>query len=170
MAISDYSGFSAPVLVAIETWAATAAHQVGTRVTDAKTGKTYRFVQAQIAGTVVAGVPGGCYAGEGSGNGESDPNVVTDDASVALGRPSCVFRGTVTDAYYGWVEEVQKAMATTVNVASSDVPVQATSMRWSTDGVLTSCSVDSTTDNTSIVVAVCLDSAANNSYLNVAWL
>ena len=101
---------------AIETWSSTQNHTKGFRVTDTSTGKTYRYVQLKSTTTTQSGTPLGQYnlAGASSVAFNDVTGDVTDSTCL---YPLGIARGAGTDTNcYGWMEEKQTTMPTTVNI------------------------------------------------------
>jgi hypothetical protein len=163
-----------PVNQAIETWTATANHDLGYTVVDMATGKEYMYVLYDTgAGTVTgtAGAPVGIYV-TADILVASETTVTADlsDSAQSAGVPLGVLRGAPTDGQYGFIEKVQKGRVTTV-LADTNNSDQAQYYKWSADSLLTSVLINSTVDDQNLAIAKSMDSdAAAAGYITVAWI
>lgn len=132
----DTMNLTNPVLQAIETWMPEKHHSLGYETVDRTTGRKYRYSEYTAgAATVRSGMPGGAYV-VGT-DALYTANNVTDDASLALGLPTCVFRGSATNAScYGFVEVIDMSLPTTVLTSYDNSIGQDDELTWDIDGCL----------------------------------
>ncbi|MDD4890464.1 MAG: hypothetical protein PHU85_11100 [Phycisphaerae bacterium] len=129
-----------PVLQAIETWSSTQNHDLGYETQDQTSGKRYRYSKYNAGSTgltPIAGAIGGPYV-SGTDTTHTANNVTTDSSLSSLYRPTCVFRGTATSANcYGFVEVLEKGMATTALTSADQAVAQGDGISWSADWTTT---------------------------------